>query len=174
MVYGVIQDVTEQVRATEAAAKEVLDGLESRVRSVELLCDGLFGAETERRVRARDYVPRLTGGALADRPHLDSACVDAEIDDFSLEPGRMLLLGLALTEMLNIAMGREVRNVPAGSIRVEVTCAEGRVSLLVESEMAAKAALSESSAFLTALLPRLSASFRREAGLRRLVFAFAI
>ena len=174
VVYGVVQDVSAQVRAGEAAAKEVLDGLESRVRCVESLCDGLFAAGSNRFVSAGDYLPRLTKGALSERPYLGSACLDETIEDFGLDPRRMLLLGLALNEMLNIAMGREEGAATSGSIRVEVSCRDGRITTVVESEQAAMVPAGEGGAFLAALLPRLGATFRREAGLRRLVFGCAV
>jgi PAS domain S-box-containing protein len=113
-----------------AVLKEVL----GRVKSMGILYDNLLIGEGYRDISMPKYVESLVASVISLFPEQPKVDLALRVDDFSLGSKWLFPLGIILNEILTNTMKYAFVGRERGAIRLSITCADGRVTLILQDD----------------------------------------
>ncbi|TVQ28398.1 MAG: PAS domain S-box protein [Spirochaetaceae bacterium] len=121
----------EADRVTEPAAREALDAMRRRFRSMELLFEQLSCTDAAGSVAIDAYVTRLVQELVQLFPGGERVQVSIVADSHELDAKRVGTLGMIVTELVTNAMKHAFRDDSESRLSVSATRRDGRVVVVV-------------------------------------------
>ncbi|HCM27437.1 MAG TPA: hypothetical protein DIC34_12980 [Treponema sp.] len=114
--------------------REALDDAASRVHSMGLLHDRLYGSVNFTDVSVKDYLSDLIDQAMAYFPIGGAVRCEKHIDDFILDAKRLQPIGIIINELLTNIVKYAFTGRTEGTVTVSATLAGGRISIRIQDD----------------------------------------
>jgi len=128
-IYGLLALQAESLQ--DPYIKNVLSDAGSRVKSMLLLYDKLYRSSSYNELSVAEYVPPLIDEILSNFPDSRHVTVDAQIDDFMIETGKLQPLGIIINELLTNIMKYAFAGRDGGTITIIAAEKEHSVILTI-------------------------------------------
>ena len=118
----------------DPAAREALKDSEKRLRSMMLLYQKLYRAESVSVMRVDDYLGALLRDIVANAQLGDAIAVTTQLEAFTLDPKQMSAIGIVINELVTNAMKYAFAGRSRGTLRLAATKDGNRITIIVQDD----------------------------------------